>query len=263
MTASRVRVVRASPGLVWRALDGDDIVGAASAFLRPDGRWFVHLDLCRDDSYEPLLAAVGENTGSDLYAMADERNKQRLALLGRLGFTVNRRESLVVIPTDPQITGLHVTDEPDGVVIISANDAYEDQLRLLDDALRQDVPGSSGWKWDPGDFSEETFGRQFDPATYLVAVEVASGDYVGLARVWKRPGKPRLGLIGVLGPHRQQGLARILLARVFRVLHQRGQAEVAAEIDDTNAPSRALLLPLGAKAVGGFVEFIRPHGAAH
>ncbi len=164
MTASRVRVVRASPGLVWRALDGDDIVGAASAFLRPDGRWFVHLDLCRDDSYEPLLAAVG---------------------------------------------------------------------------------------------------RQFDPATYLVAVEVASGDYVGLARVWKRPGKPRLGLIGVLGPHRQQGLARILLARVFRVLHQRGQAEVAAEIDDTNAPSRALLLPLGAKAVGGFVEFIRPHGAAH
>jgi hypothetical protein len=50
--------------------------------------------------------------------------------------------------------------EPEGVVIISAVDAFENQLRLLDDALRQDVPGAAGWKWDPGDFHEETFDQR-------------------------------------------------------------------------------------------------------
>ena len=111
--------------------------------LRPNGRWFVHFDECADDSYAPLVAAVAENTGSDLYTYVDESDEQALGRLDRLGFVVSRREGMYVIPTDPAITGLQVTDEPDGVVIISANDAFEDQLRLLDDALRQDVPGTA------------------------------------------------------------------------------------------------------------------------
>jgi len=64
-----------------------------------------------------------------------------------------------VIPTDPVVTGLQVIAEPEDIVVISAVDADEDHLRLLDDALRQDVPGTAGWQWDPGDFREETFGR--------------------------------------------------------------------------------------------------------
>jgi hypothetical protein len=125
------RIVRAPPGLIWRALDGDQVVGAVSALLRPNGRWFVHFDLCQDDSYGALLAAVADNTDSDLYTAVDERNKDALALFERLGFKVVRRESIVAIPTDSEVTGLHVTDEPDGVIVISANDAFEDQLRLL------------------------------------------------------------------------------------------------------------------------------------
>jgi hypothetical protein len=66
-------VVRASPGLVWRALDADQVVGAVSAFLRPDNRWFVHFDAdSRADSFMPLLAAVADNSASDLYASIDE-----------------------------------------------------------------------------------------------------------------------------------------------------------------------------------------------
>ncbi len=258
MTDSRLLIVRAPPGLIWRAVDEGQAVGAVSAVLRPNGRWFVHFDVCRDDSYEPLLTAVAQNTGGDLYTIACEADRQSLAQFTRLGFTVSRRESFFVIPTDPEVTGLHDTDEPDGVVIISANDGFEDQLRLLDDALRQDVPGTEGWQWDPADFNEETFGSDFDPATYLVAVDVASGEYIGLVRVWNSPGRPRLGLIAVLPPYRRRGLATVLLARAFRALHERGKKEVTAEVDDTNAAARALMSKLGARRTNGIIELIRP-----
>jgi len=155
------------------------------------------------------------------------------------------------------ITGPQASDDPGGVVSISAADAYEDQLRLLDDALRQDVPGTAGWKWDPGDFREETFGQQFDPATYLIVVDTASGHYLGVVRVWYSPGRPGLGLIAVLGQYRRRGLASKLLARAFGVLHERGKMEVTAEVDDTNAASWSLLLRLGAGRDGGTVEVIR------
>lgn len=256
MTGSELRVVRASPGLVWRAFDGTRMVGAATAFLRPDDRWFVTFDASQPESYQPLLRAVAANTGSDLYAAVDDTDEHALETFTRLGFTVNRRESNLLIPTNPQITGLNASDEPDGVVIISAIDAYEDQLRLLDDALRQDVPGTAGWQWDPGDFHEETFGSDFDPATYLIAVEVDSGEYLGLVRVWDSPGRPRLGLIAILHPYRRRGLASVLLARTFRVLHERGKTEVTAEVDDTNSPSRSLLMRLGARRISGTAELV-------
>jgi hypothetical protein len=38
----------------------------------------------------------------------------------------------------------HLTQRASYFVIISAADANEDQLRLLDDALLQDLPGTAG-----------------------------------------------------------------------------------------------------------------------
>ena len=148
------------------------------------------------------------------------------------------------------------TDEPEGVVVISAVDAYEDQLRLLDDAVRQDVPGAAGWKWDPGDFRAETYGPDFDPAAYLIAVDKDSGEYLGLVRVWDSTGRPRLGLIAVISSYRRRGLATVLLARAFRAVHERGKTEVTAEVDDTNTASRSLLARLGARRIGGTVELV-------
>jgi ribosomal protein S18 acetylase RimI-like enzyme len=263
VTASSLRIVRASPGLVWRALDADHVAGSVTAFLRPDDRWFVIVDpISRSDSYEPLLAAVAENTASDLYAAVEDTDLEAPGILARLGFTVNRRESNYVVPTDPQVTGLNAA-VPDGLLIISAVDADEGDLRLLDVALRQDVPGTSGWRWDPADFYAETFDSQFDPATYLIAVDAAGGDYVGLVRVWNSPGQPRLGLIAVLAPYRRRGLASALLTQAFGVLHERGRTDVTAEVDDTNTASRKLLLRLGARRVGGIIEVIRPHEFGH
>lgn len=255
--SSSLRVVRVSPGLTWRALDGASAVGAITAFLRPDNRWFAWFDTCRDDAYLPLLAAVAANVGGDLYANVDEADAEAAARLIDLGFTQSRREGIYLMPTDPARTGLADVAVPDDTVIISAASADEDDLRLLDDALRQDVPGTDGWAWDPGDFHTETFCDDFDPATYLVAANTSGGGYIGLARIWIGPGTPRLGLIAVLPPYRRRGVARALLGRAFAVLHERGQAEVTFEIDDANTASLTLLRGLGARRKGGTIEFVK------
>jgi ribosomal protein S18 acetylase RimI-like enzyme len=111
----------------------------------------------------------------------------------------------------------------------------------------------------PAGVPQETYDApDFDPATYLVAIERASGRYAGLVRVWNRPGGPRLGLIGVGRLYRRRGLARSLLAQAFGVLHDCGKAEVVAEVDVTNTGSNRLLSGLGAWRIGGFIEMIRP-----
>jgi GNAT superfamily N-acetyltransferase len=257
VTPTSLRVVRASPGLVWRALDGHEVIGAVSAFLRPDDRWFVWFDSCRADAHAPLLAAVADNVRSDLYVTAEEADEEALDRFTQLGFTVSRREGNYLIPTDPLVTGLQGARASEQITVISAMNADEDELRWLDQTLRQDVPGTGGWVWDPGDFHEETFDSQFDPATYLVAVDSSRCDYIGLVRIWNSPGRPRLGLIAVLGPYRRRGLARALLAQALGVLQERGKSEVTAEVDDTNTASISLLASLGARRRGGSVEMIK------
>jgi len=70
---------------------------------------------------------------------------------------VHRRESYYRIPTDPVVTGLAGAVLPAGLDVLSAAGADITRLRLLDDALRQDVPGCEGWRWDAGEFRAETF----------------------------------------------------------------------------------------------------------
>lgn len=251
--------MRVSPGLTWRAFDGAETVGAVRARLMPDSRWRIGFESCREDAYRPLLDAVAAGVGGDdLYLNAGERDSENQARILGLGFAVSRREGYYRIPTAPAITGLVKSWPAAGVVLISAIDADEEDLRLLDQALREDVPGSDGWIWDPVDFREETFDApDFDPATYVVAVDSDSARYIGLTRVWVGRGLPRLGLVAVLPPHRGRGVAKAMLGRVFGVLHERGKGEVTCEIDDANEASLGLLTGIGGYRVNGYIEYIK------
>jgi ribosomal protein S18 acetylase RimI-like enzyme len=241
----------------WRLRDDEHIVGAVKSLIRPDNRCFIFFDSCRADAYQPLLAAVAESVDCDLYLCVDEADSGQLALYLPLGLAVSRREGTYLVPTSPDVTGLGEAGLPAGLAVISAEDADEDRLRLLDDALRQDVPGADGWRWDAAGFHEETFSPAFDPATYLVAVAQPSGEYAGLLRVWNNPEGPLLGLIAALPGYRRRGLARALIAQAFAVLRERGKTEVTAEIDDANVASISLFTGLGARRTGGSVELIR------
>jgi len=257
MAAAALAVFRMRPALTWRALDGDLVAGEVSARLRPDNRWFLYFDTWRADAYPALADAVARDLGRDLYVTLEDAEYDALEACARAGFAVHRRESYYRIPTDPVVTGLTGAVLPAGLDVLSAADADITRLRLLDDALRQDVPGSGGWRWDAGQFRAETFGPFFDPATYLVAVDRASGQYAGLVRIWRTRAGPRLGLIATLARYRRRGVARALLGRAFAVLAARGDASVAGEVDDANVASLSLLTGLGARRYGGNMELIR------
>ncbi|MGH2933165.1 MAG: GNAT family N-acetyltransferase [Gaiellaceae bacterium] len=215
------------------------------SFVRPDGRRFVR------DPDEQSLSGLEQ----DAYCTSDERDVDRLTALG---FLVNRREGEYVLPTRVSPSAF-----PAGIRVARGDEVEERALRLLDDELRQDVPGSDGWTWDEAGFREETYeSPHFDPATYLVAVDEGSGDLVGIVRVWMRPGVPTLGFIGVARSHRQHGLGRALVTSVLAELEGRGIPEVTTSIDDTNVASRGLLEGLGARRTGTSVELIKRHPAA-
>jgi GNAT superfamily N-acetyltransferase len=257
MVAPALAVSRLRPALTWRALDGDLVAGEVSARLRPDSRWFLYFDTWRADAYPPLADAVARDLGRDLYVTLEDAEYDALDACARAGFAVHRRESYYRIPTDPAVTGLPRAVLPAGLDVLSAADADITRLRLLDDALRQDVPGSEGWRWDAEEFRAETFSPFFDPATYLVAVDRASTEYAGLVRIWRNRAGPRLGLIATLAQYRRRGVATALLGRAFAVLAARGDTSVVGEADDTNAASVSLLTGLGARRYGGNVELIR------
>lgn len=257
MVAAALAISRLRPALTWRALDGDLVAGEVSARLRPDNRCFVYFDTWRADACPPLADAVARDLGCDLYVTLEDAEYDALEACAKAGFAVHRRESYYRIPTDPAVTGLAGAVRPAGLDVLSAADADITRLRLLDDALRQDVPGSAGWRWDAGEFRAETFGPFFDPATYLVAVDRASGEYAGLVRIWRNRAGPRLGLIAMLARYRRRGAARSLLGQAFAVLAARGDASVAGEVDDANVASVSLLTGLGARRYGGNVELIR------
>ena len=217
-------------------------------WTRPDGRCFVFGE---PDNDLPR---------GDLYAVVEASDVEKFRTLEDLGFAPHRRELVMRLPTDPRASGLAGTAPPSGIALIRADAVEERRLRLLDDDLRQDVPGTSGWRWDEDGFHAETYeSPDYDPATYVVAV-TAAGEYVGIARVWMKPGQERLGFIGVRREHRRRGLARALLAAALAVLHERGVQAISTEVDEHNVASRALLESVGAEVVGASLELVRRGG---
>ncbi len=258
MVAAALAVTRMGSALMWRAVDGDLVAGEVTARRRPDDRWFVYFDSWRVDAYPPLADAVARDLGRDLYVTLEDAEYDALDACAEAGFTVHRRDSYYRIPLGAAAAGLAGVGLPAGLGVLSAGDADITRLRQLDDALRQDVPGLRGWRWGDDEFRAETFGRFFDPDTYLVAVDRASGEYGGLVRIWRTRAGPRLGLIATLAPYRRRGVARALLGQAFGVLVARGETSVIAEVDDTNVAAVSWLSRLGARRYGGSVELIRP-----
>jgi RimJ/RimL family protein N-acetyltransferase len=248
-------IVQVVPNRLWHALEDDQVVGRAHLRRRPDDRAYVAADAWQVPVTRALLAAVGADVPGDLYTNVDENDADQLALLAAAGFTDYRREDEVLIPVGPALAAT-AGPVPPGIEIVSVQEKELERLSRLDEQLRQDVPGTEGWVNELAEFRDHTFHEHFDPELYLVAV--AGDEYAGLVRVWRGTRVPRLGLIGVLRWHRGKGVAAALLHAVLTTLDERGIEQVSAEVDTTNAASRALLAKLGARRTGGTVELVRP-----
>jgi GNAT superfamily N-acetyltransferase len=252
------RVEITGEGDRWEAHDGADMVGVLRAVTRADRRTFLSFRDCHDDAYAPLLArAVTELHRPRLYTSVPEQDEPGLRRLADLGFVVSRRDHHYRIPVDPARFRLPDPAPPPGIVLVSAADADLDRLRVLDDTLRDDTPGTDGWRWSPADFQEETFSDGFNPATYQVAAEERTGAYVGLARLWMKSAGPRFGFIGVMPRWRRTRVTYVLLSTVFQEVERRGHTEVAGEIDATNQASNAIATRAGALRIGDSYELVR------
>ena len=233
----------------WEAYDGGQRVGVLRAGTRPDRRTHVAFQDCRDDAYAPLLAHAATDLTGDLHTSVDERDYAGMRQLGDLGFTLRRIEHRYRVPVDPARLRLRPVVAPAGIDLVSAADADLDRLRVLDDTVRHEVPGSEGWRWSPEEFREETISDGFDPRTYLVAVERDTGTYVGLMRLWMKQAGPRFGLIGVLPSWRRSRVTYALLSAVLAEVHRRGWRDAEAEIDAANHASNAIAVRVGGSCV--------------
>src|SRR5215211_3415669 len=121
----------------WIAHHDEVTVGKAASLVRPDARCFVAFRSCRADAYEPLVQAIAQHVGRDLYTEISEADAEVRDRLVAMGFLVNRREHTYAIPTDSAITGLTDVAVPAGFEIVTADRVSEDRLRELDDELKQ------------------------------------------------------------------------------------------------------------------------------
>jgi GNAT superfamily N-acetyltransferase len=244
----------------WDATLAGAPAGRMRGLRRPDGRLFLYHRDTSPESLAALLDAAIATTADDLYLEVAEAAPP--AVLTNRGFTVHRREQHYRVPTDVSRAPLGRHQAPPGYHILSAAEADLDRLRLLDDALRQDVPGTSGWRNDPATFAADLHADPaYDPETYLIAAD-STGAYAALVRVWIRPAEPRLGLIATLPEHRRQGLAAALITQAFGVVHGRGHPTLTCAVDATNTASTALMQALAAAPTTTTLELLRPRTAA-
>ncbi|HEY1180479.1 MAG TPA: GNAT family N-acetyltransferase, partial [Phytomonospora sp.] len=238
----------------WLASDANGPVGVVTSHVRADDRLFGHFggDLAR--AAGPLAAAVIAEHRRALHVSADEDDTP--AFLDA-GFRERRREDRFDVPFATALERLGERPVPAGYTLRAADTVDADRLLALDTALRREVPGSEDWRPDPARFHADTFDSpHFSPDGYLVAV-TGDGDHAGLARFWRNPGGPRLGLLAVLPAHRGTGLGAALLSQAMRAASTWGFAGFTAESDPSTEVMHAWLTRLGGVRTGTDVELVR------
>lgn len=223
--------------------------------VRPDGRCIVWPDgqWTADQAHAAATLAAARRTS--LLTTIDAGSTSELVALERAGFKKARYENVVEADLTTAVDALVDAALPDGIIVRSAGEVDVDDLRLLDDELRDDVPGTSGWRSSPAEFREDTFDdRAYHPRTYLVAMIEDRGELIGLVRVWMNVPGPRIGMIGVTSRHRGLGIASALLAQVLREVQALGASQATSEYDVTSLASAALFAKVGARSVGSRIE---------
>ncbi len=241
----------------WMAIDRGEVVGAATALVRPDDRMFLIFASTTADAYRPLATTVAAAVSRPLFANVDASDDRALVALTDAGFGVEIAVDKFRIRFDAALDALARAWAPSRFSLDQADTVEEERLFTLDCALRRDVPGTDGWVGNRRWFRDELRERPpFDPRAYLVGIERRSGDYVGLVRIWRNADEPRLGLLGVARPYRGTPLAASLLARSLTAASTWGHATFTTETSTSNVAVHRRVRRLDPVVLGRFYQMV-------
>ena len=241
----------------WLASSDDQIVAAVSTWLRPDDRLFLYF-VGAPMAYSPLSDAVVGELGRSVHTMADDAQVESLAALTAAGFSVEMSAERFRIPFDQALAWLRRARVPAGFAIESAADVEVERLFELDNELRRDTPGTDGWVGDLDWFREELLeAPPFDRNAYLVGVDVQTGRYAGLCRIWRNPSGPRFGLIGIARPYRRTTLAAALIRRSLEAAATWGHDSFVTESSLSNRVIHPRLKRLATTSEGVFHQLVK------
>lgn len=145
-----------------------------------------------------------------------------------------------------------------GIRIVSVRDLAHEPRRdwriwELDAELFQQIPGEQGARPDFAPWRAQVINRpDFLADGSFVAVDTATGEYVGLTLLFAEPrrGVATIEITGVRASHRRMGLATALKVRSIAWAKQAGLSRVHTYNDTTNEPIRRLNESLGFVAGG-------------
>lgn len=240
----------------WLAYVGREVVGVASATLRPDGRLFLSFGCPRLDAFWALSLEISRRVSRPLYVSVHGDDKRTIAGLLHGGYSAEVVAEKFEVGFVPVLRLVGGTAPPSHFALISASSADIESLSDLDNELRQLVPGSEGWRadsdWVRAELEESP---PFDPASYLVGV-APDGSYAGLARVWRNPAGPRFGLVAVKPAYRMTQLGPALIAGVLRAASKWGFDTFTTETSIGNRHIHPRLHRLGARSTGFVYQFV-------
>ncbi len=253
---------RPQPVRRWVVLRDGRPWGAVTAGVRPDRRTFLSFAVADASAYGPLVAAVADEVAGRLHTMVDDADPAARGALEAAGFSVEMTLDRFRVPFSDLLGWLRRAPRPSGIAIRPADEVDADRLFSLDNTLRQDVPGSEGWRGDRALFREELSDDDpaFDPAAYLVAVDQRNGEYAGLVRIWRNPEGPRIGLVGVLRQYRTTTVAAALLRPALVAAAQWGHDDLIVETSTANRILHPRLTRLGAERTGRLHQLVRRSG---
>lgn len=231
-------------------IDGTTLRG----MIRPDGRLQLWLPDEDTRAWPALVGLAAMDAGGPfLVTRAGDDPAAAVTALRTAGFRRARIETLWRIPVR-SLTRFRLRGSHHLVPVTELDPAA---VAELDNAVREDIPGSQGWQGTAVDLEETLADPEFDPELYLIARDAASGSLDGLVRVWNRLPDPRLGCLGVRRSWRRTGLAADLVAAVAATLQARGVTHVITETDTSNAASSLAAANHGGLRTGSLVEWER------
>ncbi len=247
---------RGEPVRRWVAATGDEIVGAVTAWDRPDDRTFLQFAGDRA-TVAPLASEVQVSIRRPVHVMVDESDTGLLDAAEASGFVTEVAAERFRVGFAGVLRRLRRSWEPGWLQIASAADVDEAQLFDLDNVLRRDVPGSDGWRGDRDWFHDELAeSPPFDRDAYLVAVDRRTGEFAGLVRVWRNPTGPRFGLVGVLPSYRHTPIAATLIRRALLAASRWGYDSFVTETSLSNAVIYPRLRSVQAESLGRFRQMV-------